>query len=483
MLAVSLSLTTPLLATDSLIVPLDKTFTIDNIEDTFTMTTTNTISKLSSTYFIDNTNTVRAIGSSIYGAGGAVVNSTEWVPIVKDSVGTLLDKIVKVKLANTYDVYFIDSDGNLYYTGNLGFNPYTGKTGVKTLATRVDGLPKIADVATPKICKNSAESSALLLTADGDLYYSSYGNSAKRINGDIKFKRVIDWNTSLGYGRAISKDGKLYRHTGTSVVPFLDSQGNHVSNISDAFCYSPTGDMYLLTESGEIYRTLNNIIERVNFIDSSGLTVYPFVEKILENNQYNNTKHNTHLKTSLGTFSLDGLTATYVDLEFNPVAYEDFIANREIGMFIDDRGNIHAKGENTNGWLGDVPSDSTTYNSYREPWMNDNPIVSDVVLANFNIDMNNVLDRGNLEVKMSCITEKEPTAFNLYYALSEDILDRSKWVSIESGVPVSELSPVEYDSGYTDNAGNKLIGKTYTYTWKTGSEYMVGIRIIAESVY
>ena len=106
------------------------------------------------------------------------------------------------------------------------------------------------------------------------------------------------------------------------------------------------------------------------------------------------------------------------------------------------------------------------------------------MLAKFHIDKNSVLDGdGTQEVKFSLVSNATPTAFNLYYTKSANLKNKDNWTLIDSNIPTDLLQPEIYNTQYTDNRGNAIEGKTYTYNWKFGRTDLTNIHIIVEQIY
>lgn len=459
------------------VTPIEKTFSIDNIGNT--VSTTSNIQL--ATYAITKDNKVRAIGSNIYGSSVRTSTSV-WVDILDKPNGNALTNVVKIFSCSMYTI-FLTSNGECYIADSDG--------------TKLLNAPeKISNAGL-----DNSGARVYFIGESGSLYYSTSFTPVTGAEG-VKFKDVaVTSNTSNA--AFIDENGCLYGSSSNTTVKKNTSM--HSPNIKKIVtCGDGSQHYYMLTNLNELYylhysSILTSTYNKVNFYGTTEPIIVDDIYSIKPTSLNVTTNNKIIVKTNQGywesykesttSYSInklskakDVLDSTILFLSLPNNDYGD-INNSLLNICISEDGTWNVKGTYSNT-LGGLKTQSQTYVSYREDWMNDTNIIPESKISTFDIVPQLVYDRkGVMGINFSLITPSVPTAFNIYFSQALDLSDRTKWVDIAKNVPTGDILTSTIDSGFKDDSSAVINKNNYTYKWTLPDRNLVDIVVIVEPVY
>lgn len=442
---------------------IEDTFTFNNISDTLDGDTTKQ-------FIISSTNNVKVKGTNLYGVGDTLINSDKWMTIIEDSSGSYMRGVVKIDYGTSGG---IDS---LILLNNVG--EAFSLTANSKYPQKIEMSTKVVDILSTH-CYNSYGEVIrnYLVDENGDLYYTDdSGTKLTKVNIEdnvVSIAKTISgrnsWNTDFTRILALTDKGEVYSVVETSkgVLDVTKTPLKNVTNIYDSI--KGLANKYPIKYTNGNIKLYDATTFKVSDIQIGGSMLDNRILNIVTDTD----SSTSFISTPDGVYVFENGIAVKTNITQVPVAVSTDIVLCSDGKYY----TISGQGVNTT---------LTLLNDYNDiiNWVNENPIVSNIELANFKIDNDSVFRRkDSYDIEFSLVTKEQPKAFNVYYAFTSDINDISKRVLIEQNVPYSSLNPTEYDTGYTDSLGNKVVGKTYTYNWKIGNELLTDIQLIVEPIY
>lgn len=452
-----------LLMVMSLSVP---TFATVSIEDTFTYENIlNTIVNISNNYYaITSDNTVVANGTSVHGVEYSSVNTNgKWLHTIKSDSGSILNNIVKLG-GSFYYTYALDTEGVLYYLESFVKKVDVG-VGIKI---RDVGEVHLKNTTTKK------DTSKVYLVDDNGFLYTGNNTSFTRSFGISGVEHLVTTDLSTGgdnrynYGLAITKDNEVYSLSAEGDVKKVST----ISNVKKVFPVGTTFCVEHLNGTLSIVNTNGVVVKTITFPDDE-----VFLGIFWYTSGYN------CLITDKNIYNYSGSSKNIEKYECVNTANSEKIKPVAIrGNFvIDEKGVYYTKDTSDMSRFGFKPVDGT------DSWRNSTNIVYTNSLCNFEIPSNTILNRlESHSFDFNLVSKTKPTAFNIYYAKSEDVGTKSSWKLIESSVPESRLYQGLYETGKTDSDGIPVTGAKYLYNWSLSSslsDNLTGIHLVVEPIY